>query len=139
MDDSVGNVGIVVGAAGRLKQGFTGYSTSHIPIFESNPAFGGLNGSLTNITAREIMSAVAGSVERIAAIQTVADLTILAGARVGVSKTVGDPVNYRDRDGNPVTDPVIDGQLLDGALVSSTQPTRGGNSFNYPGNVFVLN
>ncbi len=139
VDDSVGNVGIVVGAAGRLKQGFTGYSTSHIPIFESNPAFGGLNGSLTNITAREIMSAVAGSVERIAAIQTVADLTILAGARVGVSKTVGDPVSYRDRDGNPVAAPVIDGLLLDGALVSSTQPTKGGNSFNYPGNVFVLN
>ncbi len=138
VDDSFGNVGIVVGAAGRLKEGFGGYSISHVPIFDSNPAFRGLNGTLSNIVAREIMSAVAGSVERIAAIQMASDFTILSGARIGTNKTVGDPVDYRDKDGNPVPFPVIDGQLLDGALIVSKQPTKNGNSFNYPGNVFVI-
>jgi hypothetical protein len=138
VDDSFGNVGIVVGAAGRLKEGFAGYTTSHAPIFESNPAFRALNGSLSNVIAREIMSAVAGNVERIAAIKTVADLMVLSGARIGVDKTVGDPVNYRDKDGNPVPFPVIDGQLLDGALVSATQPTKNGVIYNYPGNVVVI-
>ena len=135
VDDSVGNVGIVVGAAGRLKEGFKDYSTSHIAIYTSNPAFGGINGSLETITAREIMSAVAGSVERIAAIQSVSDLNILPGARVGVNKTAGDPPNPS----GPRQIPMIDGKLVDGALVSSTQPTKDGNPFNYPGNVFVLN
>lgn len=138
VDDSFGNVGIVVGAAGRLKEGFTGYSISHVPIFESNPAFRALNGSLSDVSAREIMSAVAGSVDRIAAIQSVSNISILAGARFGVSKTVGDPVNYRDKNGNPVPNPLIDGQLIDGAVVTSTQPTKNGTPFNYPGNVFVI-
>ena len=138
VDDSFGNVGIEVGAAGRTKSNFAGYSPSHAPIFDSNPAFRALNGSLSDITAREIMSAVAGSVERIAAIQSVSNLTILSGARVGTTKTVGDPVNYRDKNGNAVPDPVIDGSLIDGALITSTQPTKGGISFNYPGNIFVI-
>ena len=138
VDDSFGNVGIVVGSAGRLKEGFAGYSTAHTPIFDSNPAFRGLNGSLSDVTAREIMSAVAGNVERIAAIQSVSNITILSGARFGTDKTVGDPVNYRDKNGNPVANPVIDGQLVDGAVVTSTQPTKNGVAVNYPGNVFVI-
>ena len=139
VDDSFGNVGVVVGAAGRIKAAFTGYSTSHEVVFDSNPAAGAVNGSLVNITAREIMSAVAGSVVRIAAIQSAADLFIIPGGRIGTNKTVGDPVNYRDRNGNALDSPVIDGSLLDGALITSTQPTKGGVPFNYPGNHFVLN
>ena len=139
VDDSFGNVGIVVGAAGRLKEGFAGYATSHVPIFASNPAFGAFNGSLSDVSAREIMSAVAGNVCRIAAIQTVSNVSVTPGARFGVDKTVGDPVNYLDKDGNPVAVPAIDGKLVDGAVVTSTQPTRNGNPFNYGGsNVFVI-
>ena len=138
VDDSFGNVGLVVGAAGRLKERFAGYDSSHVPIFESNPAYKALNGSLSDVSAREIMAAVAGNVERIAAIQSVSNISILPGARFGLNKTVGDPVDYRDKNGNPVTDPVIDGQLVNGAVIVSTQPTKNGLPFNYPGNIFVI-
>lgn len=85
------------------------------------------------------MSAVAGNVCRIAAIQTVSNITISSGARFGVDKTVGDPVNYLDKDGNPVPIPAIDGKLVDGAVVTRNQPTRNGITVNFPGsNVFVI-
>ena len=142
VDDSFGNVGIVVGAAGRLKEAFAGYDSGHNPVYESNPAAGALNGSLSDVTAREIMSAVAGNVERIAAIQFVSNVIISGAGEFGVDKTVGDPVNYLDKDGNPTPFPRLDGELVDGALISRTQATQTVNGklvpVNYPGNSFVI-
>ena len=136
VDDSFGNVGIVTGAAGRLKEAFAGYNNAHLPVFASNPADGAMNGSLSDVSARDIMAAVAGNVERIAAIQAVSNITI--SGRFGLVKTVGDPVNYLDKDGNPSPEPLIDGQLVDGAVVSSSQPTQNGVPVNPPGIIRII-
>ncbi len=136
-EDSAGNVGLVVGAAGRLKKVFSGYSTNHTPIFESAPAPGGKNGNLGSITATAILSAVAGNVARIAAIQTVSGITIDAGQEVGVDKP--DIVNYINKFGLPVEKPEIDGALVDGAIISSTQATNLKKQTVFlPGNVYVI-
>jgi hypothetical protein len=136
-EDPSGNVGVVVGAAGRLKKVFSGYSTNHTPIFESAPAPGGKNGSLSSITATAILSAVAGNVARIAAIQTVSGITVAPGQEVGVSKP--DIVNYISKLGLPVAEPEIDGALVDGAIISSTQPTDlKKRPVFLPGNRFVI-
>ena len=114
--DDVGLVGLVVGAAGRLKETQFGYDDANNANFRSNPAFRGINGDAMNISARNIMSMVAGSVERIAAIQTISGITVVANGALGVDKT-NDSAPYRDRDGNSVPEPVLDGRLVDGAII----------------------
>ncbi len=135
--DDIGNVGIVVGAAGRLKKVFSGYSPSHLPIYQSAPAPSGKNGDLSSIHATAIMSAVAGNVNRIAAIQTVKDITVREAQEVGVDKP--GIADYLDVFGVAKTKPEIDGSLVDGALVSATQPRNlKGQAVVLPGNIAVI-
>jgi hypothetical protein len=69
------------------------------------------------------MSAVAGSVDRIASIQIISELTVpFEGAVAGADKAAPDPatfgrVDYLDQDGNLVSDPKLGGRLLDGAII----------------------
>lgn len=137
VSDTVGNVGIVTGAAGRVKAVFNGYDNANQPIFPSTPAVGGVNGSLTSITARGIMSAVAGSVERIAAIQSVKDIKLTGSGSIGADKP-GD-VRFLTKDLTPTPSPVLDGVLIDGALVCRSRPTNlAGQSVNLGADVYIL-
>jgi hypothetical protein len=121
--DDVGNVGLVVGAAGRIKQIFKGYDPSNNPVFPSVPApseGNAVNGSLKNIEARSIMAAVAGNVERIAAIQSVKDIRITALGVIGADKP-GD-ARFIDKNGVPQLAPTLDGRLVDGAMATKNRP-----------------
>jgi hypothetical protein len=93
-----------------------GYDNSNNPDFRSNPAFRGINGDARNVEARNIMAMVAGSVVQIASIQNIANIVVTANGASGVDKT-NDPAPYRDKDGNPVPEPVLDGRLVDGAII----------------------
>jgi hypothetical protein len=132
-DDSIGLVGLVAGASGRLKEVPVNFSGTDDVVFLSQPASGGINGSASTITARNIMSMVAGSVERIASIQSIAFINVVGTGDVG---SVKDPLGvlFRDKDGNPIVEPVLDGRLDDGALIY--KQLKGGRLPN--GNVFQL-
>ncbi|MDB6150785.1 MAG: Na-Ca exchanger/integrin-beta4 [Chthoniobacter sp.] len=126
LNDDLGNVGIIVGAAGRIK------TVEVSPgVFDSLPATFAVNGSLTGLSARNLMSAVAGDVNRIAAIQIASGLKIGSGTGanftpgiVGADKEGGP---YRDANGDILQEPVLDGGLIDGALVARriTDPLAG--------------
>lgn len=140
ISDTIGNVGAVVGAAGRLKPIFVGYDADNDPIYRTVPAKGGINGDFVDITAREITSAVAGSIEQIAAIRVARDISVISAGRVGIDK---DGVfNYLNVFGESIPEPVTDGRLIDGALIVASQPTRTVGGKQVPttvaGNVFVL-
>lgn len=118
ISDAVGMVGVVVGSAGRLKEAPTGFGGGGETIFRSQPATNGINGSLIGLSARNIASAVAGAVERLASIQVVSGINITGGGVLGKDFSDAiDPTKYRDPEGNPVPEPVLDGSLVDGALV----------------------
>ncbi len=143
IDDSKGNVGLVVGAAGRIKSVFNGYDGANQPIFPSTPAVGGVNGSVLNVQARNIMAAVAGSVERIAAIQSVKGVKLTGGGAIGANKdTFNDPDNERrfiTIDGVATTAPVLDGILIDGAMVTKSLPVNlAGKVVNLGNDVYIL-
>jgi hypothetical protein len=114
-DDSVAMVGAVIGSAGRIKSVPNSTDPSG---FRSQPANGGINGSFINVSARNIASAVAGAPERIASIQVVGNINITGGGTLGkdFDDTI-DATKYRDPVGNPIPEPVLDGSLVDGALV----------------------
>jgi hypothetical protein len=120
LGDGIGNVGIVTGAAGRIKA---------IEVvgggFETQPASGAtkLNGSVQNVTARLLMSAVAGDVNRIAAIHVAKNINI-GGGLVGSDKVfagVAGVKEYRDVDGDIIETPVLGGGLIDGAFISDNR------------------
>jgi hypothetical protein len=117
LGDGLGNVGIVAGAAGRIKA---------IEVqgggFETQPAPGArkLNGSVQNITARLLMSAVAGDVNQIAAIHVAKNINIASGL-VGSDKGVFGVKEYLDIDGDIVQTPVLGGKLIDGAFISDNR------------------
>lgn len=141
LDDTLGNVGIVVGSAGRIKLAETSPG-----IYTSQPAKDGVNGSLSNVTARNLLSAVAGSVNQIAAIQSITGLKIGAGTGanftpgvVGSDKdptrnpfvqppnplavldpTPGSIFDYLDVNGQGNLEAQLDGRLIDGAVVART-------------------
>ena len=143
IDDTVGNVGIVVGAKGRVKD------NNHDGVLD--PSTFGSNGSLTNVHARNIMSAVAGSVERIASIRTLSNVGVtIVGGNYGADKQIdylgrlgapGNAVGYHDSDlpsaldyldpvvpGHPADDlwvktPMLGGILVDGAILADTVRT----------------
>jgi hypothetical protein len=115
MSDSIGNVGLVAGAAGRVEGGL--------------PSMNGINGSVSNVHAENIMSMVAGNVDQVDLIRSLTNygVTITDGI-LGATKT-----EYY----NPVTgadESVVDGKALvatqikyfevDGAL--DTTPLPGG-------------
>ena len=114
LDDTLGNVGVVAGAAGAVKNGLAG----------DGP---GKNGAVTALVARSIMSIVAGSVDEIAAVKTVSGLNTSTGI-LGAWKT--NPVNHADTPlyftaaGNPISSPVLGGRLMDGAIVTQSNPNN---------------
>lgn len=139
LTDSLGNVGAIVGAAGRIKLAETSPG-----IYTSQPAKEGENGNFTNVSARNLLSAVAGSVNQIAAIQSITGLKIGAGTGanftpgvVGSDKdptrlpfvqppnplavldpTPGSVFDYLDVNGQGNLEAQLDGRLIDGAVVA---------------------
>ncbi len=144
ISDSVGNVGVIIGAAGRNKAVVVDPVNAPNTL-ASQPAPTAKNGSLIDLTARNLLSAVAGSVDRIASIQLTQNLQILAGV-IGADKgsatatgagTVG-AFDYLDAAGNPIASPVRDGRLIDGALVTQALKDSFGRDVTLPGRVFKL-
>ena len=121
LDDNFGNVGIIVGSAGRIKE----YEVSPGTLFQL-PATFALNGSLTNLSARNLLSAVAGDINLIAAIQVASGIKIGSGVApfftpgiIGADKLPTLPGNdYLDSNGDKINEPVLDGRLVDGAFVA---------------------
>jgi hypothetical protein len=108
LDSTIGNVGLVTGIAGRVADGFATNT--------------GVNGSATNITARSIMSMVAGSVDRIAAIQVISGITTSASGIFAADKNLLNVVEYLDEVGAPTNTVELGGALIDGAIVGKTVP-----------------
>jgi hypothetical protein len=144
VDDAHGNVGVVVGASGRLSSNFFGYDANGKAIFKSIAAFGGINGDLLNLRAGAVLAAVAGNVERVAPIRTVSNLSLYdpnhperTQLHIGFDKVDSngliDNSNPEYRSGDPdglVVDPVshlrviphrpvIEGRLVDGAILAT--------------------
>jgi hypothetical protein len=126
MSDAVGNVGLVAGAAGRVEGGL--------------PSMDGVNGSVSDVHAQNIMSMVAGNVDQVELIRSLTDYgsTLTAGGILGANKTVyynpvtgldytavgaatlqlGD-LNYLSSSGALVTTPLPGGgELIDGAFLA---------------------
>ena len=132
LNDMAGNVGIVVGARGRVQD-------NNIDGI-LDPSTSGRNGSLSNVSAQTIMSAVAGSVSRIASIRTLSNVDVtIPGGSFGSDKRVdylglvasGNGVAYRDSDSPAALDylnadrthsivPTAGGILVDGAIFADT-------------------
>ena len=133
LTDLLGNVGVVVGAAGRNKS--VVLDPFGAPItYRSLSARYGVNGSLENFTARNLMSAVAGNVDRIASIQFVKGLNIAQS--IGVNKLGGD---YLDQSGAPTVshEPVLDGRSIDGGIVAKKYLDANGGSIPPPERGFI--
>jgi hypothetical protein len=116
LGDGDGNVGIVVGAAGRNK------AVRLDPLgqpydYIDQPATNAKNGDLISFEAQSIMSAVAGSVDRLAAIQLAKNIRV-DGSKVGQDKDTVGSFDYLDQNGVPVLNPVRDGRLIDGAMIA---------------------
>jgi hypothetical protein len=129
LGDGDGNVGFVVGSAGRNKA--VAVDPFGNPFeFASQPAVNAKNGDLMNIRVNTIMSAVAGSVDRIAAIQLAHNIQVQA-TNVGTDKGVVGVTEFLDLEGEIVSTPVRDGGLIDGAFVARklTGSNIGGNVF----------
>ncbi|MDX2080068.1 MAG: hypothetical protein SFU53_04730 [Terrimicrobiaceae bacterium] len=122
LDNSQGNVGVVVGASGRVAGGVS-------PL-------AGLNGSVSGFKASNIMSMVAGSVERISAIVSISGLNVPTGGVLGAYKT--NPIDHSnspyyledfDNDGIYTFTPTASAgvKLMDGAILAiSKQAGLGG-------------
>jgi len=124
ISDSDGNVGLVVGAAGRVKG--------------DQPVSLGINGSVTNLTARAIMSMVAGSVDRLASIQSATNIHVSLTAPIGTDKAPTG-LQYIDTDGVSIINaPVLGGELIDGAIIVKS-PIQNTDGSNVPtGLIYVL-
>jgi hypothetical protein len=122
MSDTVGNVGLVAGAAGRVYGG-TAYPNGL-------PSANGISGSVNNISAANIMSMVAGNVEQVAQIQSLTNYSVnITGGVYGSTKLVAAVPysgtlsatlpNYISPSGDIVNSPLPGGGvLLDGAFVA---------------------
>lgn len=111
-----GNVGIVAGIAGRVQGGA--------------PPRNGINGSVQNIAASSFMSIVAGSVDNVARVANVANLTIknIDGV-LGADKSLPDlppfggpnnQVEYFDANGRVVSNLEPGFRLIDGAIFAQS-------------------
>jgi hypothetical protein len=108
LTDADGNVGLVAGASGDV---YLGLPTS------------APNGSVTGLKVNNIMSMVAGSVNRIASIQSISGLQ-LADPNSQRGSDKGAPgLDYLDTEGNLITAPVLGGALVDGAIIAKSDPT----------------
>ena len=125
MSDTVGNVGIVAGAAGRIYGG-QGYP-------DGLPSANGINGSVANIYAENIMSMIAGNVDQVAQIQSLTNYNVtITGGILGSNKTASShpgyvgvlgTLNYINAAGQLESGPNATplpggGELLDGAFVA---------------------
>jgi hypothetical protein len=146
LDDNLGSVGIVVGAAGRLQSSFVGYDSNNQPLYQAEPAAQVHNGSLILVHAdRGIEAAVAGSVDAIGAIAKVQDVSVSINS-IGTDKDgalLGGADGFLDAQGNPIASPVAGGSLIDGALITATKPTARDAAgqevqVQLPGNIYVL-
>ena len=118
LKDSLGNVGVVAGEAGRVKDGVAGDGLAK-------------NGSVSNFTARGIMSMVAGSVDRVALINTISGITTTSGTGV-LGAWKNSPIShgsdtrlYLDADGaaQPLNAQLDSGgRLMDGAIFALDNP-----------------
>jgi hypothetical protein len=145
LDDTDGNVGIVVGAAGRNK--LAQQDPNDPTNFRSQPATFAKNGDLTDIIAKNLLSAVAGSVDRIAAINIAKGIRVepgIIGAEKNMIGTTGPnylDANGNDTDPNPLDnvpgEPVLEGRLVDGAVVAHTFLNLAGGVVTLPGKVFI--
>ncbi len=147
LDDTDGNVGIVVGAAGRNKAAI--FDPMDPTSFRSQPTTLAKNGDLIDVVAKNLLAAVAGSVQRIAAINVVKGIRIEPGI-IGAEKGengMGDP-NYFDAFGNPTAEPELEGMMEnyfgtlltssgDGAVVAHQFLNLLGQVVVPPGKVFV--
>lgn len=109
LNDDFGNVGMVVGASGRV--------ADNDKNGELDPATAGVNGSAIDISARNITSAVAGSVDQIAGIQLISGMrVIINGGVVGADKIPVNSFDYLDANGLPTNTAQPGGALIDGAI-----------------------
>ncbi len=134
LTDAIGNVGLVAGAAGMVDGGLLNGGPSLAP------STSGVNGSVTNIQAENIMSMVAGNVYQVSLIQDLTQYGITVnGGVLGSSKAVwynpesgmdqttisgvplGNPnqLNYISPNGGYSTTPLPGGgELVDGAFIA---------------------
>lgn len=125
LTDADGNVGVVVGAAGRV-------SVNLSPSTQGYGAIGGVNGSVNGFSALNIMSMVAGSVNRISAILSLSGVSVPVGGVLGAYKNT--PVPHQDAfnpqvplsgplyfgpDGSTTSSAIPGGRLMDGAIVTN--------------------
>jgi hypothetical protein len=112
LDPTVGNVGVVVGQAGFVRN--------------DQPATAGVTGSVSGFGANRIMSMVAGSVDRLAAITSVSGLRFSEAGAFKVGDASG-PVTHvngnayyagSDYTGGVVKDASPGGTLVDGAVLT---------------------
>ena len=130
MDDTVGNVGLVAGAAGFVEGANAGVLV---------PSANGINGSVSNVHAENIMSMIAGNVDRVSLIQSLTNYGVTINGGIlgankdvyynpetetvqntvdGVTLTLG-PLNYVAPDGAYSNTPLPGGgELVDGAFVA---------------------
>ena len=111
LTSAVGNVGVVVGEAGRVRGNLPGGDG------------GAKTGAVTNFSATNIMSMVAGSVDRIAAIRVISGINVDGGI-LGAYKNTPEAHNasaplYLAADGLTRLDtPAVGGRLMDGAIIT---------------------
>ena len=119
LDDTVGNVGMVAGAAGTVSGG--------------QPASNGINGSVATVSASSILSIVAGSVDRVAPVSVLSGVTVTSPDGVlGADKSPNSPfgpngvLDYYNTAGIDVANLQSGYRLIDGAIfASSIVPTAG--------------
>jgi hypothetical protein len=144
INDTVGNVGLVAGAAGRVEG-----ATSIAPTVASTD---GVDGSVSNVHAENIMSMIAGNVDQVAAIQNLSNFGVISGGVLGAAipsyfNPIGDianpagfvetaingaalssqNVNYLNVNGGLTNNPLVPtdgGELIDGAIIAVNLPTN---------------
>jgi len=134
MDDTVGNVGLVAGAAGRVE----GQTATAATVASTD----GVNGSVANVHADNIMSMIAGNVDQVALIQSLSNFGVPAGGILGASipsyfnpitgavettidgtQLSSSNLNYLNVNGGLVTNPLPGGgELIDGAIMAKNIP-----------------
>ncbi len=113
LDDSIGNVGMVAGAAGTVRGG--------------QPAQDGINGTVAGVSASSILSIVAGSVDRVAPVRQISGIVVTSQDGVlGADKSVNSPfgpngvLDYYNEQGIDVANLQAGYRLIDGAIFATS-------------------
>jgi hypothetical protein len=139
LNDIIGNVGVIVGSAGRNKQVVLD-PDGHPYEFRSIASKNGVNGSLENFSANRLMSAIAGNVDRVASIQLVRNLRV--DQQIGVDKAGSVDFEEFNPELNVFVptvsgEPVLDGRNIDGAGVAKKIVDASGRQIPTPENFFI--